>query len=96
MTTTTILCDLDGTLVDSRRDIAVAFQHAWRTVIGGSPPSDAAIAQHIGKPLAKMVSELGGMLSPSLLGNFLTAYRHIYTRQDARLTQAYQIGRAHV
>ncbi len=89
MTTTTILCDLDGTLVDSRRDIAVAFQHAWRTVVGGIPPSAAAIAQHIGKPLAEMVSELGGMLSSSLVSNFLTAYRHMYSRQDARLTQPY-------
>src|SRR5260370_42459986 len=89
MTTTTILCDLDGTLVDSRRDIAVAFQHAGRTVVGGIPPSPTAIAQHIGKPLAKMLSELGGMLSPSLLTIFLTAYRRMYTRQDARLTQPY-------
>jgi HAD superfamily hydrolase (TIGR01509 family) len=89
MTTTTILCDLDGTLVDSRQDIAVAFQHAWRTVVGGIPPSATAIAQHIGKPLAKMLSELGGTLSPSLLSSFLTAYRRTYTRQDARLTQPY-------
>ncbi len=89
MTTTTILCDLDGTLVDSRRDIAVAFQHAWRTVVGGIPPSATAIAQHIGKPLAKMLSELGGMLSPSLLTTFLAAYRRMYIRQDARLTQPY-------
>ena len=89
MTTTTILCDLDGTLVDSRRDIAVAFQHAWRTVVGGIPPSATAIAQHIGKPLAKMLSELGGMLSPSLLSTFLTTYRRTYARQDARLTQPY-------
>jgi phosphoglycolate phosphatase len=89
MMTTTILCDLDGTLVDSRRDIVVAFQHSWRTVVGGVPPSATAIAQHIGKPLAKMVSELGGMLSPSLLSTFLTSYRRTYTRQDTRLTQPY-------
>jgi len=89
MTTTTILCDLDGTLVDSRRDIAVAFQHAWRTVVGEIPPSATAIAQHIGKPLAKMVSELGATLSPSLLSTFLIAYRRTYSREDARLTQAY-------
>jgi HAD superfamily hydrolase (TIGR01509 family) len=89
MTTTTILCDLDGTLADSRRDIAVAFQHAWLTVVGGIPPSATAIARHIGKPLAEMLSELGGTLSPSLLGTFLTAYRRTYTRQDARLTQPY-------
>jgi phosphoglycolate phosphatase len=89
MTITTILCDLDGTLVDSRRDIAVAFQHAWRAVGGGTPPSTAAIAQHIGKPLAEMLSALGGVLSPPLLSTFLTAYRHTYARQDACLTQPY-------
>jgi phosphoglycolate phosphatase len=89
MTITTILCDLDGTLVDSRCDIAVAFQYAWRTVIGGTPPSAAAIAHHIGKPLAGMVSALGGVLSPPLLNTFLTAYRQTYARQDARLTQPY-------
>ena len=89
MTITTILFDLDGTLVDSRRDIAVAFQHAWRTVVGGIPPTSSAIAQHIGKPLAEMLSELGGILSPSLLSIFLNEYRLTYTRQDARLTQPY-------
>jgi phosphoglycolate phosphatase len=89
MTTTTILCDLDGTLVDSRRDIAVAFQYAWRTVVGGIPPSATAIAQHIGKPLAKMVSELGGMLSPPLLSIFLPAYGHAYASQASSLTQPY-------
>jgi HAD superfamily hydrolase (TIGR01509 family) len=89
MTITTILCDLDGTLVDSRRDIAVAFQHAWQTVIGGTPPSATAIAQYIGSPLAEMVGELGGVLSPPRLSTFLTVYRHTYARQDARLTQPY-------
>jgi HAD superfamily hydrolase (TIGR01509 family) len=89
MTITTILCDLDGTLVDSRRDIAVAFQHAWQTVVGGIPPSAAAIAQHIGKPLAEMLTELGGRLSPSRLSIFLSTYRRIYTQQNVCLTQLY-------
>jgi len=89
MTITTIMCDLDGTLVDSRRDIAVAFQQAWRNVVGGIPPTSAAIARHIGKPLAEMLSELGGILSPSLLSTFVTEYRLIYTRQDSHLTQPY-------
>jgi phosphoglycolate phosphatase len=89
MTITTILCDLDGTLVDSRRDIALAFQHAWRTVLRGIPPSADAIAQHIGKPLTEMASELGGILSPSLLSTFLTAYRCAYSRQGAHLTRPY-------
>ncbi len=88
-TITTILCDLDGTLVDSRWDIAVAFQHAWQTVVGGTPPDTAAIAQHIGKPLDQMIIELGGVLSPPLLSTFLTVYRCAYARQDACLAQPY-------
>jgi phosphoglycolate phosphatase len=89
MTITTILCDLDGTLVDSRLDITGAFQHAWRAAVGGIPPSAVAITEHIGKPLAEMVSELGGMLSPPLLSTFLTAYRHMYSKQGVCLTQPY-------
>ncbi len=89
MTVTTILYDLDGTLVDSRLDIAAAFQHAWRTVVGGMPPSAAAIARHIGKPLAEMLRELGGVLSPPLLSAFLTTYRATHAKQEACLTLPY-------
>ncbi len=89
MTITTILCDLDGTLVDSRRDIALAFQHAWRIVVGNVPPGAAEIAQHIGKPLTTMLTELGGMLSPELLSTFLSVYRGAYSRQNACLSQSY-------
>jgi HAD superfamily hydrolase (TIGR01509 family) len=86
---TTILCDLDGTLVDSRRDIAVAFRHAWRTVLSSAPPSAAAIARHIGKPLAGMAHALGGVLSPAQLDVFLATYRAMYATQDARLSRLY-------
>jgi HAD superfamily hydrolase (TIGR01509 family) len=89
MAITTILCDLDGTRVDSRHDVAVAFQYAWQTVVGGTPPDVDAIAQHIGKPLAEMLRELGCALSPARLNAFLTAYRLLYAKQDARLTQPY-------
>jgi HAD superfamily hydrolase (TIGR01509 family) len=86
---TAILCDLDGTLVDSRQDIAVAFQRAWQTVAGTTPPDTAAIGQHIGKPLNEMLSELGGVLSPSRLNTFLTVYRCTFANQGASLTQSY-------
>jgi HAD superfamily hydrolase (TIGR01549 family) len=89
MTITTILFDLDGTLVDSRHDIAVAFRHAWETVFGDTPPDTGAIAQHIGKPLEEMLSELGGRLSPPLFSAFLTRYRSTYAMQDACLARLY-------
>ena len=74
---TTVLCDLDGTLIDSRRDIAEAFQHAVRMLTGDSPPA-ASITQHIGKPLEQMLQELGYALPPDQLSTFLTAYRSHY------------------
>jgi phosphoglycolate phosphatase len=89
MAITTILCDLDGTLVDSRHDIAVAFQHAWQSVLGGLPPSTTAIAQHIGKPIVEMAAALGGVLSRTQHTAFLTVYRRTYAMQGARLTQPY-------
>jgi phosphoglycolate phosphatase len=89
MTISTILCDLDGTLVDSRLDITIAFQHAWKSVIGGTPPKPSVITRHIGKPLAEMVRDLGELLSPVPLSAFLTAYQHSYVSQEARLSQPY-------
>jgi phosphoglycolate phosphatase len=75
---TTILCDLDGTLIDSRRDITLAFQYALRCVVEGALPDETAIAQHIGKPLAHMAGELGYPLSPAQLTIFLDTYRSRY------------------
>jgi HAD superfamily hydrolase (TIGR01509 family) len=86
---TTILCDLDGTLVDSRRDIALAFQQALRRVAGGVPPDEATIAQHIGKPLEQMARELGYRFSPPSLATFLETYRRYYTTHGTRHTQPY-------
>ena len=89
MSITTILCDLDGTLVDSRRDIVAAFQSAWRSVVGGIPPNAAAIAKHIGKPLVLMAEELEGALSPTTSIAFEKAYRDAYAKENARFTRTY-------
>ena len=86
---TTILCDLDGTLADSRRDITAAFQDAWHSVVDGIPPSAAAIAQHIGKPLSSMLDDLGGKISPSAWNTFLSIYRESYRCRDARMALPY-------
>lgn len=86
---TTILCDLDGTLVDSRKDIARAFQGALYGLINAPLPDEAAIARHIGKPLAHMVQELGHTLSPVLLETFLATYRRLYATGSAQHTRPY-------
>jgi phosphoglycolate phosphatase len=89
MPITAILCDLDGTLADSRHDIIAAFQHAWQCHVDQIAPSPATIAQHIGKPLASMIAELGGTVSPSRLAAFLSLYRESYRNRDARMTRPY-------
>lgn len=86
---TTILCDLDGTLIDSQRDIAVAFQHALRTVVGENVPEESAIARHIGKPLAQMAVELGYDLPAPERELFLHTYRQYYAQHCAHHTRPY-------
>ena len=86
---TAILYDLDGTLIDSQRDIALAFQHALRHVADGPPPVEAAIAQHIGKSLEHMTRELGYALTPPQLATFLTTYRTHYATFGIQYTRPY-------
>lgn len=85
----TVLCDLDGTLVDSQQDIAAAFQQAWRTVVGGTPPGVVSIAELIGKPLGEMANELGGILSPERINTFVSVYRRMFAEQNASLSRTY-------
>lgn len=86
---TTVLCDLDGTLIDSRRDIALAFQHALRCVVGGTLPEEAAIARHIGKALEHMARALGYHFSAPQLTAFLDTYRQHYAASGTRHTCPY-------
>ncbi len=86
---TAILCDLDGTLIDSQRDIAVAFQHALRAVVGGQIPAQSAIARHIGKPLTQMAVALGYDLPAPHLEVFLHTYRQYYAQHCAHHTRPY-------
>lgn len=89
LTFAAILCDLDGTLVDSRQDIGLAFQTALRLVSTAPPPSVLAIASHIGKSLTEMAYELGYRLSTTQLERFVHAYRQYYTAHGDRHTRPY-------
>lgn len=86
---TTLFCDLDGTLIDSRRDIVEAFQHALHLVTCETLPTEHAIAQHIGKPLAQMVHDLGYRLSKQQQSIFLDSYRQYYSQHGVRYTRPY-------
>jgi HAD superfamily hydrolase (TIGR01549 family) len=84
-----VLYDLDGTLVDSRRDIAAAFQRALRRITDEAVPDADTIARHIGKPLEVMAFDLGFRLSTRHLPVFMDAYRRYYAIHCARHTQPY-------
>lgn len=88
-TFTAILYDLDGTLIDSRRDIAAAFQAALRRITDEALPDVDTIASHIGKPLEVMASDLGFRLSTRQLAAFMDAYRRYYAIHCARHTRPY-------
>jgi HAD superfamily hydrolase (TIGR01549 family) len=85
---TTVLCDLDGTLVDSRQDIGTAFQHALR-LVAADVPDVASIARHIGKSLEQMLQDLGYRLRSEEIATFLTAYRHYYATQGLPHTRPF-------
>jgi phosphoglycolate phosphatase-like HAD superfamily hydrolase len=82
------LCDLDGTLVDSRQDIGTAFQQALRRITTEMPSVDC-IARHIGKPLEHMLQDLGYRLSPESVATFLSTYRHYYATQGLPHTRPF-------
>jgi HAD superfamily hydrolase (TIGR01549 family) len=84
----TILCDLDGTLVDSRQDIGAAFQHALRPLTTDIPGVES-IARHIGKPLEQMLQALGYTFSAAEVATFSTAYRHYYAKHGLLHTRPF-------
>ena len=72
-----IVFDLDGTLIDSRRDIADAANAVLRTS-GAQPLSDDAIARMVGEGAATLVARAfaaAGAPEPAdALAQFLDAY----------------------
>ena len=86
---TTVLCDLDGTLIESNHAIAAAFQHAWGHVMTSEPAAADEISRHIGKPLEVMAQALGLQLSAAELDVFLATYRGHFNDHGAALTKVY-------
>ncbi|MFZ1730236.1 MAG: HAD-IA family hydrolase [Bacteroidota bacterium] len=85
-----LICDLDGTLVDSFRDIAASCNLLLAS-IGAQPLPDAEIRPCIGRGVEFLVS---GILSaaghtPSDAGPLLVRYRAIYREHALDATQLY-------
>ena len=91
---TTLLFDLDGTLIDSTPAILDGFHYAF-THLGAAEPSDEAIKRLIGYPLEVMFERLGVTRD---VQNFVLAYKQRYAQtfldQTVLLSGAYEAVRA--
>ena len=73
---TTLLFDLDGTLIDSTPAILDGFHYAFAH-LGVAEPSDEAIKKLIGHPLEVMFERLGMTRD---VQNFVLAYKQRYAQ----------------
>ncbi len=90
---TTLLFDLDGTLIDSMPAILDGFHYAFAH-LGAADPSDEAIKRLIGHPLEVMFERLGAARD---VRDFVLAYKHRYAQifldQTVLLNGAYEAVR---
>ncbi|ETX02650.1 MAG: hypothetical protein ETSY1_02805 [Candidatus Entotheonella factor] len=86
---TTVLYDLDGTLIDSARDITAAFLNALGHVASTPLPEPADVARHIGKSHPDMLSALGVDLSDDRFEAFRQVYRRYFAQYGTQYTQPF-------
>ncbi len=84
-----VLCDLDGTLIDSGRDIATAFLHALGQVTRASLPEPSEVASHIGKSHPEMLSALGFDISGDRFEDFRRVYRYYFAQYGTQYTRPF-------
>jgi phosphoglycolate phosphatase-like HAD superfamily hydrolase len=72
-----VLFDIDGTIVDARRDIANAMNYALRT-LGLRELSVGEIASHVGTGVSWLVSNCLGSDDPKLVGRGTELYGQYY------------------
>ena len=85
-----VLFDLDGTLVDSGRDIIASVRYALDRVFSDhDQPDDADILVLIGRPLESIVRELGYPADKESTRRFAEAYRGHYAEHYNDSTRLY-------
>jgi phosphoglycolate phosphatase len=85
---TTVLFDLDGTLIDSRLDLANAVNNALR-VVGLPEQTEAEITPHVGNGLRVLLGEIMGPVAESVLDRGITAFSEFYDEHCVDLTVWY-------
>jgi phosphoglycolate phosphatase len=85
----TVLFDLDGTLVDSRADLAASVNHALKTA--GQPlQSEEQIIPHVGNGLRKLLANVFGPVDDSLLEIGIAAFSEHYSDHCVDKTVLYE------
>jgi len=70
-----VLFDLDGTLLLSAQDLIASVRHALARVDDREPPDNDTILMEVGKPLEKILRELGYPAGPDEAKLFADTYR---------------------
>lgn len=85
-----VLFDLDGTLIDSARDLVASVCHALRRVDPTrEPPDSDTITMEIGKPLETILSDLGYPVDAASAERFVDTYRAYYAEHFNDHTNLY-------
>jgi phosphoglycolate phosphatase len=84
----TLLFDLDGTLIDSRLDLANAVNHAART-IGKPEHTEAEITPHVGNGLRVLLAGVLGETGESDLDRAVSAFSSFYDAHCMDWTELY-------
>jgi len=83
------LFDIDGTLLDSARDICGAVQQTLDTVPGCPPVTFDFLKSYIGRHLFDLFGDLFPGAPQSRLDELLLTYRQIYPARGHQLTSIY-------
>lgn len=83
-----VICDLDMTLIDSKRDIATAAIFASSKIAGRTLP-EKKVAQWIGKDLRKMFQGLLPDADPEAIEKVIEVYREYFFENCAVHTRFY-------
>lgn len=83
-----VLFDLDGTLIDSRVDLANAVNHALATA-GLPQQTEAEITVHVGNGLRVLLSEVMGPVAESVLDRGIEAFSAFYEEHCTDFTVLY-------
>ena len=74
----TLLLDLDGTLIDSRRDLAESVRY-MQTYYGAPPSSDAEVATYIGDGIGMLVARALPQFNPEKLREAVDILKPYYS-----------------